>query len=200
MLSILNWINNLLSQYSAVINLFTAIATSFLAWFFAIDKMIDKGSRWLGFFCRIIKVYPVNEMGENKFRLDKSDDPTKTERFSVEICCNLWVKYKLEIINIDLAYIENASLSSKNVKINNKPVSTDKSFRMCNFVIVQDCESVNIRLFQRFVCKYDEARDYGVVTIKLEAASSLWVGIKLILITGRLSAGGELSNIQVKNL
>lgn len=168
--------------------------------FFVIDKMIDKLLMWLGYFFRIIKVYPINEQGENIFKLEKSDDPKKTEKFLVIVHFNLWTKYQVELINIDLTYIENAFTSSKDIQINNKPVNTDNSFRICHSTNVSACGTVNIRLVQKFVCNYDEAKDYQTVTIKFEAASALWSGIKKILITGKLSAGGELNNIRIRRV
>jgi len=137
-------------------------------------------------------------MGENIFCIKNNTDPTGLENFFVKTHFNLWTRYQLRVVNIDLEYETNAFPDSQSITIDNIQKKTDASYRMLTPIDLDINKTVNIFISRQFTCKYGRAADYGVITIKLEVGSSLWSGVKKVVVTGKLQPGGVLKSVRIQ--
>lgn len=142
----------------------------------------------------------IQSQGENIFLIDKKGEPGGLDEFFVKVHFNLWTKYTIEIINVNLSYsLPEASPGRQNISIDGPQDQDvyerlDASYRMMERKRVEERSVSNIFVSRRFVCNHGVAdyADYGIVTIDCEVTSPAWEGIKVLTIKGKLSPGGRL--------
>lgn len=148
---------------------------------------------------QLFRVYPIQSRGENIFHIDKKGEPGGLDEFFVKVHFNLWTKYAIDIVNINLSYnLPTAMPGPQKISIDGPQdvdvyERLDSSYRMTKRRRIEERSVSNIFVSRRFICNYAVAdhADYGIVTIDCEVTSSAWEGIKLLTIKGKLNPGGE---------
>lgn len=155
----------------------------------------------LGYLGHVIKFYPINSQGENIFvRVSKGKTPSNCDTFIIKVHFDLWSKYDLDINNIEISYHVNPFPLEIKIHANDIEQKCGSSDRMITPIKLSEKNTVNLRVWRKFACKYAEAdkADYGKVTMKIELLMrSIWSGIKVVYVTGELKPGGHLENINL---
>lgn len=148
-------------------------------------------------------IRPIQSLGENIFHIDKKGEVGGLDEFFVKVHFNLWTKYTLEIINIQLSYdLPVAMLTAQMISIDrpqNVYEEVDSSYRMKERRKIGKGTVSNTFVSRRFICNYAAAdhADYGTVTLDFEVASPAWEGIKALTVKGKLNPGGRLDVSEV---
>lgn len=141
-------------------------------------------------------IRPIQSMGENIFFIVKKGEPGGFDEFFVKVHFNLWTKYALEIINVDLTYDWQTAMPGPQKisvdRLGNVYEDTDGSYRMTKRRKIDAGRVANIFLSRTFHCNYAGMADYRRVRIDLEVTSSAWDGIKVLTVKGKLNPGGRL--------
>lgn len=150
---------------------------------------------------KLFKVYPIQSSGENIFYIDRRGEPRGFDEFFVKVHLNLWTKYDLEIVNIDLSYDAEGIPGPQKIsfdQVANVYEEIDQSYRMTRHRQIRGGSISGIFISRTFKCNYGQAdyADYGVVTLHFEFASPTWDGIKILIIKGKLEPGGKLKLIE----
>lgn len=146
-------------------------------------------------------VNPVQAQGKNIYiRLeDKVANPT-TETFFIKLQFDLWSKYKVTVINVDLQYAVPAMPVEKKIafdgKADDKYEPLDGSLRFVNRKEIAENSLVNVFASQQFMANYSTTKDYDIVNVDIEFLGEKWHGIRVLKITGQLSTQGKLINVK----
>lgn len=147
----------------------------------------------------LFHIRPIQSRGENIFMIDKKGELGGLDEFFVKTHFNLWTKYALEIINVEVFYdLPIAMPGQQKISIDrpeNIYEETDSSYRMKERRKIGEGGIADIFVSRRFTCNCGAAdhADYGTVTIAFEVASPAWKGIKLLTVKGRLNPGGKFN-------
>jgi hypothetical protein len=129
---------------------------------------------------------PIQESGVNIYYHNENLD-----EFFVKVHFNLWTRYAIEIINIDLSYPAGGVGHRPKISIDqlgNTFEEVDSAYRMVQRRRVEAGSITNIFVSQTFL---GWSRDYSIVTVAIELASQAWNGIKTLRAKGNLRPGGR---------
>jgi hypothetical protein len=145
---------------------------------------------------KLFQISPVQSRGENIYYRSKEGLP---EKFQVCLHFNLWTRFKVHIINVDLQYAaKGATPGRPTVVFDGKEAEPiDASYRLQRRTTLDANSVLNVSISREFVCRPYMSEDYGAVTIIFEVYSPKWDGFREIEITGQLAPGGELNNLKM---
>ncbi|MBK9306014.1 MAG: hypothetical protein IPM58_02740 [Nitrospira sp.] len=140
-------------------------------------------------------ITPVEAQGKNIYKRADDVSGLETENFFVKVEFNLWSKFKIELINIDLQYDVPAMFGDKRIaldgKADGKYEQLDGSNRLISRRQIPAASTVNIFASQQFVSRYGRSADYRVVTVAIEFAGENWNGSRVLKASGPLATGGK---------
>lgn len=141
------------------------------------------------------QISPVQAQGKNIYKRADDAPGSPTENFFVKVEFNLWSKFKIELINVDLHYDAPAMPGDKKIAFDGKSDGEyeplDGSGRLTRRRQIPTASMINVFASQQFVAKYGTAADYGVVNVAIEFAGDNWNGSRVLSISGHLAPGGE---------
>ncbi len=147
-----------------------------------------------------IQVVPVNGQGINIFhRLSETPQNLHDEYF-VKLQLLIWTRYAISVSNVELEYDGPPSwkLSGPLIKFDDDAYAkTDPSYRMVKPRRIEEDHAATIFVSQRFGCERTAAdsSDYRIVTVRLEVSGGGVGGHRTLVFTGKLEAGGVLSDV-----
>lgn len=145
----------------------------------------------------LFQVKPVQAIGENIYFLEPRQEGDLTEKFYVRVHFNFWTKHPVKIVHVDLGYGKSSLSGRQAVVFDRMREATDGAGRLQRQREMDAGAVLDVEIHREFESQFSHSRDYDVVMVEFEVASSEWFGIRHLQATGKLTPGGKLGRVKL---